>query len=70
MDLSENVKVNFVTKMIDYYNKYQGLAVFLVCVVTTLFRQKELALVLSGFEDVDHVFKKNFEGYKITCIAR
>lgn len=53
---------NFVTTLIDYYNKYSGLLLFVICILLTLLRQGKLIAALKLLEDCDHLLGKVHEG--------
>lgn len=61
LDLSAR-GVNFVTTLIDYYNKYSGLVLFIACIMVTLFRQRKLCKVLHLIEEHDQLFRKTQKG--------
>lgn len=46
---------NFVTTLIDYYNKYSGLVLFVTSILVTLARQKGLCEFLDILQDHDDV---------------
>lgn len=50
--------VNFVTTLIDYYNKYSGLVLFITCILVTLIRQRTLCKVIQLIEEHDQLFRK------------
>lgn len=55
MDLKILAGLNFVTAMIDYYNKYSGFLLFMTCILVTQFNQRHLIKFLQLIEDHDQV---------------
>lgn len=55
VDLKEAQRgqINFVTALIDYYNKYSGLVLFVTSILVTLIRQRRLIDFLVILEDHD-----------------
>lgn len=52
------MNVNFVTMLIDYYNNYSSLSLFVVCLVTTQFSQRKLIEFLQILQTFDGLFEK------------
>lgn len=57
VDLKAAAGVNFVTALIDYYNKYSPIVLFLTSILVTLIRQPRLIDFLSILEDHDSLLE-------------